>query len=341
MISLHIDEPRKKILLFSLLLLVTMGIVFILATSLAHSGDSTPVSTAYNAETPVLLTEVAQLTASHEKLQARLVILQQLDGQYAAAVTDISFAATADSLNKIIALEELGYKNLLSEIKATQTLFSNKMLQTKFEKMTVAYQRSLENRQAISSLRTALAMQHGQFSPDEKAMLQMQEELQQKNNRITVLETTAAAMVNRQVAANEKNEQNNALEKNIAKLENTVLSLTATNTSLQQQNEKLLQQQEETKANAGSKETALKEKTAVLQHKIDALNAALQLARVDCNLSRVDALQIISNAKQRKQLLSEASGILSALSISGNDDIKRKAKEKIAQLNQVAANSRE
>jgi len=55
----------------------------------------------------------------------------------------------------------------------------------------------------------------------------------------------------------------------------------------------------------------------------------------------VDATQIISNSKQRKQLLSEASSILTDLSASGDADIRSKVKEKIMRLNQVAANTRD
>ena len=78
-----------------------------------------------------------------------------------------------------------------------------------------------------------------------------------------------------------------------------------------------------------------------LQQKVDVLDAELRLARVDCNLTRVDAAQIISNSRQRKELLSEASGILTSLSKYEDADIKKKVHDKITRLNQVAANSRD
>jgi len=67
----------------------------------------------------------------------------------------------------------------------------------------------------------------------------------------------------------------------------------------------------------------------------------LQLATVDCSLTRADATQSISSAKQRKLLLSEASSILTDLSATGSAEVKRKAQEKIARLNQIAANTRD
>jgi hypothetical protein len=191
-------------------------------------------------------------------------------------------------------------------------------------------------------MRNALAMQNSSFSTDEKAMLTMQDALSQKESMISELKNTLKlqAKTNSNLA-NGKNDNNAELSKNISTLENTLAALTASNNSLKNDHDRLLKQQNENSKNAGTNETMLKEKTVALQQKVDALNTELQLAQVDCNLSRVDAAQIISNAKQRKQLLSEASYILTNLSATANDDVKKKVKDKIVRLNQVAANSRE
>ncbi|MFT3936564.1 MAG: hypothetical protein QM726_23265 [Chitinophagaceae bacterium] len=73
-----------------------------------------------------------------------------------------------------------------------------------------------------------------------------------------------------------------------------------------------------------------------LEKQVDDLNAALYFAKIDCNLSRTDARQMISNAKQRKQLLSESLTMLNSLAKSGDAGIQKKAIDKIALLNQIA-----
>ena len=77
-------------------------------------------------------------------------------------------------------------------------------------------------------------------------------------------------------------------------------------------------------------------KINALQEKIQYLNADLYFAKIDCNLTRADAQQIISNARQRKELLSESLTMLNTLSAYGDASIQKKAKEKILHLNHIA-----
>ena len=85
-----------------------------------------------------------------------------------------------------------------------------------------------------------------------------------------------------------------------------------------------------------SANTSADTKVNSLEQKVQDLNADLYFAKVDCNLSRADAQQIISNARQRKELLSESLAMLTSLSASGDAGIQKKAKEKIAHLNHIA-----
>ena len=66
------------------------------------------------------------------------------------------------------------------------------------------------------------------------------------------------------------------------------------------------------------------------------LNAEIQLIQVDCNLLKVDAVAANSSPGKRKQLLSEASSILTDLSGNDNADIRKKAKDKVVILNQLS-----
>ncbi len=81
---------------------------------------------------------------------------------------------------------------------------------------------------------------------------------------------------------------------------------------------------------------AAENKINTLEEKIQNLNADLYFAKIDCNLTRADAQQIISNARQRKELLSESLTMLNMLAASGDAGTQKKAKEKILHLNHIA-----
>jgi len=75
---------------------------------------------------------------------------------------------------------------------------------------------------------------------------------------------------------------------------------------------------------------------AALEQQLSASTAELNFAKIDCNLARADAQQIISNARQRKELLTEALTMLRTMEGNTDATIQKKAKEKILRLNQVA-----
>ncbi len=325
----------KKITMFSVALAAVMALVFFLATSLSGN-EAKPA----NDSAAPLLQQAQILIGTNEKLQQRLASLQQLDQQYAASITNAAFAATSDSLNKLILQEEMVLQNATEAATGDLDSITDETIKTNFEKMLIAYNGFVENRKAISILRGTVAMQSSTLAPDEKAMLQLQQELMEKNSQIVALEKAGrGTTVPRAVVVEKGNDA--ALQQNIEALESKVALLTANNNNLKHDNEKLAKGQSDATKNAGASEQMLKEKNTQLQQKLDDLNAEIQLVKVDCNLNRVDATKIISNAKQRKQLLNEASDILTGLSATGNTSTKNKVKEKINRLNMVAANSRE
>lgn len=337
MSNFNLPERRKKIILFSILLSFTIGLAFLLATSLTDSGNK---ETTINTITNKASNETIRLVRINEGLQSKLAALQSLDKQFAESITSEDFIATSDSINGLIQLQEAALVTAMEQYSQQENNFTDTVLNEGFNKMIAAYKATLDSRTAISKMRNALAMQNNSFSTDEKAMLTLQDALSQKESMISELKTSLKALANNNMAMS-KNDHAAELQKNITTLESTLAALTATNNSLKNDHDRLQKQQNESSKNAGSNEMMLKEKAVSLQQKVDGLNAELQLAHVDCNLSRVDAAQIISNAKQRKQLLSEASYILTNLSATANDDVKKKVKDKIVRLNQVAANSRE
>jgi hypothetical protein len=77
--------------------------------------------------------------------------------------------------------------------------------------------------------------------------------------------------------------------------------------------------------------------TRAVERQSAQLNNDLRLAEVDCNLSRADARQIVYTAKQRKELLTEALRTLNDLANSTDEDVQRKARERLATLRNIAS----
>ncbi|MES2848135.1 MAG: hypothetical protein V4685_03715 [Bacteroidota bacterium] len=334
--NINTKDKKKKLVLFSLSLAAVMALMFLLGTSLNSNTAIKAVD-----KNMALLTQANLVISSNEKLQQKMAALQQFDQQYAAAISDPSFTFIADSLNKLILQEENNFRVALEAAGQEQASFTDESLKADFEKMLAAYRSLIDDRKAISNLRNVVAMQSNSLAPDEKKMLQLQDDVMEKNNRIAALESSIKTMAKVKTPVVTKTEDNKMLVQNIAELENKIASLNNINNSLKEENDRLVKYKADGSKTQSNAEQMLKEKNISLQQKIEDLNAEIQLVKVDCNLNRVDATQIISNSKQRKQLLNEASNILINLSASGNSNIKSRVNEKINRLNVVAANTRE
>jgi len=338
--SLFAKEKAKKLVLFSIALVAVMALVFLLASSLKDGADTNAVA---SAQIAAVSTEADMLINTNANLQQQLAALQQLDGQFATSITDTAFAIKADSLNKLILAEESRFKNAVEAAGEMGGNLPGGNSKANFDKMVAAYLLLLESRQSSGMLRNVATLNSSSLAPDEKQLLHLQNDLVEKSNRITSLEMTLMQMKNaKPVMLTENSNSNNAeLLHQITALETKVDALNTLNSGLKQDNDRLQLMQNNMSKTATSAEQQSKEKNTSLQQRIDDLNAEILLVKVDCNLNRVDATQIISNAKQRRQLLNEASDMLTNLSVSGNAAINRKVKEKINRLNQVAGNYRE
>ncbi|MEJ7589092.1 MAG: hypothetical protein WKI04_16165 [Ferruginibacter sp.] len=216
-----------------------------------------------------------------------------------------------------------------------------------FRNIISSYRSVLQNRQSAGSLRNALSQDDQSLNTDQMATLRMQNELQEKNNRIALLlnevkEMAASTSKNTIPSADEQAKENiAALIGSVNEQEGQINALRKANNNLKEEKDRLLKQVSEASKPITPAGPSLQNKVAGMQQKIDELNAELRLAQVDCNLLRVDAAKIISNSRQRKELLSEASEILTSLAQSEDAAIRRKAQDKIIRLNKVAENSRD
>ncbi|MEO5894010.1 MAG: hypothetical protein ABIQ31_27375 [Ferruginibacter sp.] len=345
-------NKAKKIILFSLILLTTAGIASYLVAILLQKEEFTVVTKNDRSQLPKQSASYYDLLLSYnDLLTRRLNALQQLDQQYVDLLTKTNDKKALDSANRLIHAQEEIFRGTIDSIFLNTPVQTDTVLNNLLIDNVTVYKNMLQNRPSISSLRNAINQDKKSLNPDEMTSLKIQNELQEKNNRIASLESSLKVMSASRVPAatapsltqqpDKRDENIVALKENIAQQENKITTLTTTYSSLRQDYDKLIKQQNDAAKTSGTADVTFKNKATSLQQKIDELNAELRLAQVDCNLSRVDAGQIISNSRQRKELLSEASGILTSLAKSEDADIRKKVQLKIARLNQVAANTRD
>lgn len=339
------NSKTKQLIIFCLLLIATAGLASLLFAAVWHREDAEVVK----ASTPqqALTGDVGyvSLFACNTALMKRVNELQQLDQQYATLLTEPDSKKMLAAVNQQIYVQQEIFRGSLDSAFLHISIHGDSSINKFFTSIVAGYRSILENRGAVGSLRTAINLNKTGLSPNQAAAIKNQNELQIKNNKIALLETTIKTMTVKNKPSNEPiledRDELVTLKRNIASQENKVAALLTINNSLKQDNDKLLKLESDYVKNIGASDAANKNKTNSLQQKVDALNAELRLAQVDCNLSKVDAGQIISTSKQRKQLLSEASGILTNLANSEDVIIKKKVQEKITRLNKIAANSRD
>jgi hypothetical protein len=187
---------------------------------------------------------------------------------------------------------------------------------------------------------------------EELKTLELKNKLLEKENRIIDLENElAAARLKAPVitapvtsSGNLLQEENNSLKQQLedqqgknAGLQNQLSALKRENNNLSLQ---LTQANSNTTAAASNTE-ALKNRHTELERRVLEQNILLSFVQVDCNLARVDARQVISNARQRKELLTETLGILNNLATAPDAATQKKIKEKTAQLHKIASTIRD
>lgn len=346
MATFNQPDKTKKIVIFSLILLATAAIEFLLIVSLWKNDMPSLSSTNRYSTPPIGLSlNYDMLLQTNEILSERLKTLQQSDQQYADFLTESNNKDMLDSISRRIYIQEEIFRGTIDSIFSNSNNPADSGQNRLFGNIIACYKGILKSRHATGSLRSAINMNKQSFTPDAIATLKLTKELEEKNEQIASLVSKLRNPVLSTPVSNNRStddsEEIDSGKENDRVIENKLATLTAAYYSLKQDNERLLKQQSEiSKANVAG-DQVLKNTTIILQQKVNELNTALSLARVDCNITRADAAQIISNARQRKQLLSEASGILNRLATTDNDDIKRKVREKILRLNQVAAYSRD
>ena len=319
-----VNEParQKEVRTFRVMLFITCGVVLLLFCSLLQKDEEIKIQVS---EKEVSQTD--QLFQYDALLHKRLDKLQQLDEQYASFVKNNAGIKSLDSLNTVIHQEEDFFNAGIEKISQNAGSFTDEHLLQQFVKMIASFRSIISGRASFSSLRNAFASGVNDAGINGKTM-NSTGTIDERDRRIWSIEAAMEKDVKTNGNDKEHSREMAALKENINDLENKVASLTAANDELKQANKRLSKEQATTKI--------ILKNARDLQERIDVLNAEIQLTRVDCNLLKMDAVAADYDVSQKKRLISESSSILISLAGSENAAIRRKAKDKVVQLNHIA-----
>ena len=302
------------------------------------------------------LKEESQVLKNDVLLHEHFRKLQDLDEVYATMVMNSAIPSALDSLDLVIQSTEKKMKNTLTSVKteaATYNVWSNVVMS---DSMVSSFSKALSNRKYMATIRNAVSGKPIAINSDDKELMQLQFTMQEKEEQIISLEkelrskTAVAAppatvvVPVPQINNTELQKKNTALEASLREEELRNTGLLDVTRTLRQENEKLLADIGKVRRNNTDEEssaTATRTKVASLQDQVNDLSAELNFAKIDCNLSRADSKKIISNSRQRKELLAQALQSLQTLNKSDNAVVQRRAREKLSELNQIASTVRD
>ena len=339
---LNFNERKRQIIKFAVLYGGSLALLLVIFLAFR---DTSLV--AENPETPnfILRKENQQAIMADSMLHQQLMAIQVMDKQYALLLGDSSADRRSDSVDRAIKAGERKMRNMLDSLGKANGTDSFDIGSSNLR----AFWAELDDRKTQVDIRNRIYEKNRiLYSDPQAADLENKGALIDKDIRIADLESKVnnANQYNRSDPSSEtgngKKTDEAVLRKAFDDLQKDYDRLTDINTRLRNSND-LLNTQISGNGTPGKEVSNSSGKTRIsmLERRVEDLNSALYLSTVDCNLSRVDVNQIISNARQRRELLKQAMEILNSLKNSSNPEVVKIAQEKTAQLNRIAATVRD
>ena len=217
---------QREIRSFSILLFVTGAVLFLLLSSLLQ--NNAEVVKPKN-ET-VAIPQSEKLVEYDEMLHKRMNHLQQLDEQYALLIEKKAAIKSLDSLNVVIHQEEEYFSTVVSSISQNITAFTDEIKMKQFVKMIASFRSAIAYRAAIDSLRSEIAFKSEGLEPGTGQQQQLEDELEEKNNRISILENSVKVLKRAKAPLGKQpKNQNNVLGKDNIKIEKKTAVLVSVN----------------------------------------------------------------------------------------------------------------
>lgn len=283
-----------------------------------------------------------RLTMQTDNLLSGFTMLQQLSEDYASLLSDKSLDSIKlkelDSMNILITRKEIDFSALLDSLQSSNHGY-DKSSSILFIKIIDSYRSAVSESKAIRTIRNSFNIGNTNFTFDQNTLYAMQNALH--NKEVEIVQLNSKLYSNKNLATNNNKIDYNNLFKQQESVVDKVLesqkkkneNLTSYNAKLKRENDNLYNELETLRDSNIQNQI----KTASTITKAE-LNEQLKLAKVDCYLLRADTRQIISNAKQRRELLQTAQQLLNSLSQSGSNSVKEEVQSKLNELKTIAAN---
>ncbi len=292
--------------------------------------------------------------AADSVLHNRLTELENMDNSYAAALIKLKTREgmrAADSLRRALPTAEQDFQFALDSVSHLSKTDSNAALRQTVDFFAVAYANRAKRipfpKAALNQLPAALPP--SVMEPVDvliKNNPELKGEMLKKDIRIADLEAALSQMKKFSPAANGKQDDakgstaNLQLQEDYQTLQRNYKALAETNTRLRNAAVST-GNAPATDAPESEPVKAARARAVKMEQQLQEMNADLSFSTVDCNLSRADVNQIIYNGKQRKALLQQALDILTSLKKSSDEEIQKRALQKISQLNRIAMTVRD
>lgn len=280
-------------------------------------------------------------------LHSRISRLQLLYQQYIKIASDSTSLLNLDSINTVITNAENSLKTTIDSLDFESRRIALKN-QNGYTSILSSFRSILQSSRMLHDLQAEMTDSTDSFTTEDQALLGLQQQLIEKELRIADLESQIRqgypAYTSYSAPSNDQTEEEEYLKSALTAEKMKTEDLTANVNSLKNENEILTTQLNELRKSSSSNDATnsnLKNRNIFLERQVEDLSSALRFAKIDCNLSRADAQQIISSARQRKDLLIEALTALNDLSRSKDVVIQEKAKDKMNQLNRIATTLRD
>ncbi len=287
--------------------------------------------------------DTTRLIYQTDSLQSRFGRLLQANEKYAAVLSnknlDSSGLQILDSLNVLIAHSEVNFLTYLDSLEKKNTGYDKNTFNL-LTRIIDGYRDAVYQSTALDTTRNLFNIGNTNFSFDQNMLSNMQDEL--RTREIEIINLNNLLYANKISIPNKfPLDYKSMIKQQDSVLNNVLVSERRRNENLKDYNNKLKSDNENLNAalqtlhNSNTQSGVM---DAVIVSKQE-LNEQVNLAKADCYMTRADARQIISNAKQREELLENALQILNTLSQSGNTSIRQQAQTKLKTLKTIAANN--
>ena len=340
----NFTERRKRIIAFAgiygasvILLLLIFSAFGMRITTAGQNVKSTMVNIPAAAD--------AALMHADSLLHAELQDLQQSDFKYRLLADTVSFLEKSKTMTAM-ADAEASIKKTIDSVQVMTNNYSESE-KARYNAMLNTFLLTLTDRQLLKNGQPLLAA--GKTSTIGKTTddIQWKNDLLLKENDISRLQAEIKSLKDKEFMPStfsgageaQKGETEllktafNDQQKELDELKGRYNKLKSDNSIV---NSQLVEMKKNTAVKPDDTNNASDNKISLLEQKLEMMNADLYFAKIDCNLARTDAQEMISNARQRKELLSESLGMLTSLAKSDDPEIQKKAKEKIIRLNRIA-----